>query len=125
MTQAALAERLNTTQSQIDKLEKGLRGLSDVWIVKFTGFFGCTADYLLGLTDDTGNVVPPATNIGYEPELVRSVAWWLAKRRGDDPALAADLFIELCEYLQKQPAEQVNMDNVVSIMEHVVGRARR
>lgn len=48
LTQAALAERINTTQSQIDRLEKGERRLTIDWMTRLGGALGVEPAALMG-----------------------------------------------------------------------------
>ncbi len=47
LTMEALAQRANTTASQINKLEKGDRRLTDQWMHRLAAALGCSADDLL------------------------------------------------------------------------------
>lgn len=51
LTQAKLAEALNTTQRNISKYEMEVLDLSTETVVKICKYFGVTSDYLLGLED--------------------------------------------------------------------------
>lgn len=51
LTQAKLAEALNTTQRNISKYETEALDLSTETVVKICKYFGVTSDYLLGLED--------------------------------------------------------------------------
>lgn len=52
LTQEQLAERLGVAESTIRRWEEGLTRPSSEMLVAMTGIFGCTADYLLGLTEE-------------------------------------------------------------------------
>ena len=51
MTQAKLAEELNTTQKCISKYETEALDLSTAFIIQICKYFEITADYLLGMAD--------------------------------------------------------------------------
>lgn len=46
-SQAQLAEMINTSQTQIDRLEKNQRRLSDFWMQKFADAFKCPPEDLI------------------------------------------------------------------------------
>lgn len=48
LSMADLANAIGTTPSQINKLEKGQRKLTDLWLGKLTAALDCSADELLG-----------------------------------------------------------------------------
>ena len=52
LTQKQLAERLGVTQKNLSKYELEKLDLSTDMIIKICNFFMCSADYLLGRTDD-------------------------------------------------------------------------
>lgn len=56
LTQEELAQKLGTTQRNISKYERGDLDISTEMIVSLCDFFGISADYLLGRSDDFGNV---------------------------------------------------------------------
>lgn len=47
LTQAQLAERIDTTANVISQLESGVRGLSHKWLVKLAPALGTTPGFLL------------------------------------------------------------------------------
>lgn len=51
LTQKQLAEKLGLTQKNVSKYELEKLDLNTETIVKICRFFGCSADYLLGLSD--------------------------------------------------------------------------
>ena len=51
MTQAKLAEALNTTQKCISKYETEALDLSTAFIIQLCKYFEISADYLLGIID--------------------------------------------------------------------------
>ena len=52
LTQAAVAEVLGVTQRKYSYVETGTQPLTAEFIVKLARFYGVSADYLLGMTDD-------------------------------------------------------------------------
>lgn len=50
MKQADLAKLMNCSPTTISNYEVGLRDIDSATIVKLCGIFGCSADYLLGLS---------------------------------------------------------------------------
>ena len=52
LTQKQLAKILNTDQQAISRYEREQIDLSTNFIMKVCDYFGVTADYLLGRTDD-------------------------------------------------------------------------
>lgn len=54
LSQQALAQNLQTTQKNISKYELEFLDLSTEMIIKLCKFFEISADYLLGLEDETG-----------------------------------------------------------------------
>ena len=65
LTQSALAEKLGIGQSTLAEYESG-RVIPTATVVAITAkFFGVSADYLLGLTDN------PSPNKGELPEIVK------------------------------------------------------
>lgn len=54
LSQKQLAEMLQTTQRNISKYELETLDLSTEFIIKICKFFEVSADYLLGLEDETG-----------------------------------------------------------------------
>lgn len=59
-TQKEVADAIGGTQSNYAKWENGKIQPAADMIVKLADFFGVSADYLLGRTDDFGNAVSPA-----------------------------------------------------------------
>jgi transcriptional regulator with XRE-family HTH domain len=137
LSQAALGELANTSQSQIDRLEKGGRGLGQNWIDKFTKIFNCSADYLLRKDKNQGGTAskPDAVfaelktdkvNKKYNDETVWNVASYLAPKLGfsseQDRKEFADLFISLCDYLEEPSTSE---SGPISAMSNVVDFAFR
>ncbi len=54
LSQEALAQNLQTTQKNISKYELEFLDLNTDMIIKICKFFAISADYLLGLEDETG-----------------------------------------------------------------------
>ena len=52
LTQAAVAKELGVTQRKYSYVETGTQPLTAEFIVKLARFYGVSADYLLGMTDD-------------------------------------------------------------------------
>lgn len=52
MTQEQLAETLGVVESTIRRWEEGTTKPSSEMLVAMAGLFGCTTDYLLGLTEE-------------------------------------------------------------------------
>ncbi len=59
ITQKEVAEAIGGTQSNLAKWEKEKIQPAADMIIKLADFFGVSADYLLGRTDDFGNAVAP------------------------------------------------------------------
>ena len=57
ITQKEVAEAIGGTQSNLAKWEKEKIQPAADMIIKLADFFGVSADYLLGRTDDFGNAV--------------------------------------------------------------------
>lgn len=56
ISQAKLAEILGLTQDSVSLWEKGKSIPATQYIIKLADFFGVSTDYLLGRSDDFGNV---------------------------------------------------------------------
>ena len=56
LTQKELAEKLGIGQSTIVGYERGDRETIATNLIKYANFFNVSTDYLLGRTDDLGNV---------------------------------------------------------------------
>lgn len=65
LSQVELARKLQTTQRNISKYELETLDLSTEFIIKICTFFGVSADYLLGLEDETGAKTYSAQNAYY------------------------------------------------------------
>jgi len=72
LTQKEVADAVGGTQSNLAKWEKGKNQPPADMVIKLADFFGVTTDYLLGRTDDLGNVVLPAepTRLAGEADLL-------------------------------------------------------
>ena len=57
LTQSELAIKLQTSQRNISKYELELLDLNTELIIKICKFFEVSADYLLGLEDETGTKI--------------------------------------------------------------------
>ena len=55
-TQEEVAKEIGTSQTNIGRWEKGLNEPSSSFVVKLANFFEVSTDYLLGRSDDFGNV---------------------------------------------------------------------
>ena len=51
MKQAELSREIGVSKQMINAIEKGLRDPSEKILVRMAKIFGCTTDYLLGLSD--------------------------------------------------------------------------
>lgn len=67
LTQGQIGAFLNVDQSMIAKLECGDRKLTTVQLSKLSDLFGCTEDYLLGISNDN---IP--TNLAFRIEKMGS-----------------------------------------------------
>lgn len=56
LTQEEVAKEIGTSQTNIGRWEKGLNEPSSSFVVKLANFFEVSTDYLLGRSDDFGNV---------------------------------------------------------------------
>ncbi len=56
LSQAQIAEVLGITQDSISLWENGKRFPDTQYVIKLADFFGVSTDYLLGRSDDFGNV---------------------------------------------------------------------
>jgi len=81
LTQSALAERVGITQAYLAELEKGAKRPSIDVLEKLCGTLNCSADYLLGLTDNKSyrTMREESLPAGYKgrsitPEVLRIVA---------------------------------------------------
>lgn len=62
LTQKELASKINSTDKNIWAYENGIATPPSEIIVAYADFFGVSTDYLLGRTDDFGNVtISPST----------------------------------------------------------------
>ena len=57
LTQYQIAKAINTSQTNIGRWEKGSNEPTSGYIVSLANFFEVSTDYLLGRSDDFGNVV--------------------------------------------------------------------
>ena len=98
----ALARRVNTTASTINKLEKGQMQLTEDWLGRLADAFDCTKGELLGESQTDGQLVE---------QVVRQVLEAYAARGALDLRLApAEEVAEVCrhilESLQKEDTDQ-------------------
>lgn len=56
LSQGEVAKAINTNQSNIARWENGLNEPAAMYVIKLADFFGVSTDYLLGRSDDFGNV---------------------------------------------------------------------
>lgn len=56
LTQEDVSKALNTTRTNIGRWEKGENEPTSGFLIKLADFFECSVDYLLGRSDDFGNV---------------------------------------------------------------------
>lgn len=56
LTQKQLAEKVSTTQTTIGKYERGELQPSLETLKQFSNLFECSIDYIIGHTDDFGNI---------------------------------------------------------------------
>ncbi len=73
LTQVDVANAIKTSQRNIGRWEKGEVLPSSEFVIKLADFFEVTADYLLGRSDDLGNVTvspTPATLTTEEREII-------------------------------------------------------
>ncbi|MBQ7912808.1 MAG: helix-turn-helix domain-containing protein [Clostridia bacterium] len=61
LTQDDVAKAINTSRTNIGRWEKGLNEPSSSLIIQLADFFQCSTDYLLGRSDDFGNVIVTPT----------------------------------------------------------------
>lgn len=76
LTQSDLAERLEISEIQIHRYEKGTAEPRADVVVKFAAFFNVSTDYLLGVTSETGSFVGEKLR----PLEARAISAW---RRGE------------------------------------------
>jgi transcriptional regulator with XRE-family HTH domain len=66
LTQKELGEKIGVNDNAITNYEKGNREPDNATICKLAEIFGCTTDYLLGLTNAKNNVIIKNENIPEE-----------------------------------------------------------
>ncbi len=80
LTQVALAEKVGITQAYLAELEKGAKRPSIDVLEKLCGSLNCSADYLLGLSENhsyqTQHEIPPTglKGRGITPEVLHMMA---------------------------------------------------
>ena len=57
LTQKQLAQKLGITQQTVGYYEQGINQPSHDMLIQMADFFECSTDYLLGRSDDFGNIV--------------------------------------------------------------------
>jgi transcriptional regulator with XRE-family HTH domain len=144
LNRKAIAERLRLAISEtgltldrfatdagvsVSGLKKWLSGVSDPAfgsIVDAARVAGVRLDWLATgkgpMRDD--DAARPASPEAYDPEIVHSVAWFLAQRRGDAPKDHADLFVTLCDYLRDNSSES-DMSKVADIIDFTLRRVQK
>ncbi|WP_214855618.1 helix-turn-helix transcriptional regulator [Exiguobacterium sp. s130] len=71
MSKAAIAEKIGVSKSTISRYADGTMGPNASSIAKLSLLFGCSSDYLLGLTSERNNSSVPSigeSNIYYEAD---------------------------------------------------------
>ncbi len=68
LSQTQLAETIGTSQRNIVRWENDETEPTTFFIVKLAKVFGVSADYLLGLEDDTGSKTYEPQNYGITPD---------------------------------------------------------
>ena len=70
LTQAEVAKAINTSQRNIGRWENGENEPTASFIAQLAKYFGCSADYLLGLEDDFGTraAAPMNSPLSYTTE---------------------------------------------------------
>ncbi|MBE5753229.1 MAG: helix-turn-helix transcriptional regulator [Clostridiales bacterium] len=56
LSQLEIAKALNTSQSNIARWENELNEPSSGFLIQLAKYFGCSIDYIVGLSDDFGNI---------------------------------------------------------------------
>lgn len=60
LTQTDIANAIQTSRTNIGRWEKGENEPASSYVIKLADFFECSTDYLLGRSDDFGNVTVQA-----------------------------------------------------------------
>ena len=60
LTQTDIANAIQTSRTNIGRWEKGENEPAASYVIKLADFFECSTDYLLGRSDDFGNVTVQA-----------------------------------------------------------------
>lgn len=95
MRQADLAKLLNTKPQTVSRYEIGDRGLDVETIARLCEIFGCTSDYLLGLSNNPSPVISDAD------------AAMLQAFHAAPPSVAAAITTLLQPYSREKEADQV------------------
>ncbi len=61
-TQKQIGDAIMSDQSNVARWEKGINQPSAEFIIRLADFFGVSTDYLLGRSDDFGNIVLPTNS---------------------------------------------------------------
>lgn len=72
ISQLQLASAIDTNQSTIGRWEKGLISPSIEYVEKLSNYFGCSIDYLVGRSDDFGNINTNADLSAEESEIIET-----------------------------------------------------
>lgn len=72
ISQLQLASAIDTNQSTIGRWEKGLISPSIEYVEKLSNYFGCSIDYLVGRSDDFGNVATNSDLSSEEEEIIET-----------------------------------------------------
>ena len=81
LTQIQLAEALNISKACISMIEIGKNEPTANTLIRYANFFGCTTDYLLGRSDEFGNV----TLVDSQSELTQQESRILANYKALSP----------------------------------------
>ena len=57
LTQEDIAKAISTSRTNIGRWEKGINEPSASLIIQLANFFECSTDFLLGRSDDFGNII--------------------------------------------------------------------
>ena len=98
LTQKQLAEKLNISQSSICEWERNQYEPTATAIKLLTSFFNISADFLLGLEDEFGNIQGKSTLTYREQKLLSAI------NELDDSL--KDKIIEDCEYFANKNKKQ-------------------
>ena len=95
LTQAELGQTVGVIQTAIGKYERGELEPNISLLTKLADYFGCSIDYLVGRSDDYGNVTTVGDGYSFdEKSLVTAFRRIKSERR----ALILDTVVALAEY---------------------------